>query len=479
MTDPTPNAAGCTLVANADCSIMEIVVDDPTRSAWFAPAPAAISDTMEVVIDDPVRQLQEITSCGLGVAKDALAQTVGNIEAAVEVVRLAGTPKPHSVRDIVSGRTQITDDLPVSYPGEKRSSPSKYKSIELSPAYEEDKTRDEHPLTARGKAMHAAVETGDDSLLEEDEVHLVAMCRKVRDQIIPRNATVRREIKLPVIGSDYGFLDQLALLPRKAIIIDYKFAFNKQEDAETNPQVQGYGLSVFRTFPYIETVDVYLLYPRLDVVDMATFRREDVGRISARIMAIKRAHDVATPATCRWSESTCTYCRHLVDTKTGVVCPTAGPKLLPIATRYAESHAMPLPDLDFDSVVDPNHWRELLAAAPVFESVADSIKRHAKEFVLSSGMEIPGYDLTPVSGKRTISSPQLAHEIATGKFGITYDDFLRAVKVSAKDLIDLAKETAPRGKKGLRAQEFEDALRDAGALSVGADYHQLKKTKVI
>lgn len=412
MTDPTPTAAGCTLVANADCSVMEVVVDNP-------------------------------------------------------------------IRNIVSGKTRITDDLPVSYPGEKRSSPSKYKSIELSPAYEEDKTRDEHPLTLRGKIMHAAVETGDDSKLEEDEVPLVAMCRDVRSKIVPKNATVRREIRFPVIGADYGFIDELALLASSAIVVDYKFGFNKQEDAETNPQVQGYALGILRTFPYVQKVDVYLLYPRLDVVDMATFKREDMGRISARIMAIKRAHDVATPATCRWSESTCTYCRHLVDAKTGVVCPTAGPKLLPIATRYAESHATPLPNLDFDSVVDPNHWRELLAAAPVFESVADSIKRHAKEFVQSSGMEIPGYDLTLVSGKRTISSPQLAHEIATGKFGITYDDFLRAVKVSAKDLIDLAKETAPRGKKGLRAQEFEDALRDAGALSVGADYHQLKKTKVI
>jgi hypothetical protein len=66
-----------------------------------------------------------------------------------------------SVTEIVAGRA--VDDLPVSYPGERRSSPSKYKSIEISPAYEDDKTREEHPVTARGKVMHKAVETGDDS----------------------------------------------------------------------------------------------------------------------------------------------------------------------------------------------------------------------------------------------------------------------------------------------------------------------------
>jgi hypothetical protein len=188
-------------------------------------------------------------------------------------------------------------------------------------------------------------------------------------------------------------------------------------------------------------------------------------------MAIKKAHDVATPATCRYNDTTCLYCKHLPT------CPTAAKMLLPIATRYGESHATPLPNLDFTTISDPDTWARLLSAAPTFEAVADSIRRHAKEFRIQTGIEIPGYDLTTVSGRRTISNPTLAHEIALEKFGITNEAFLRAVKVSAPDLLELAKETAPRGKKGLRVQEFEDALRDAGVLSVGPDYPQLKKSK--
>jgi hypothetical protein len=359
----------------------------------------------------------------------------------------------------------------VSYPGERRSSPSKYKSIEISPAYEEDKTRDEHPLTLRGKIMHAAVETGDDTQLLDEERPLVANCRDVRSKIVPANATVRREIKFPIIGADYGFIDEMALTGNRAILIDYKFGFNRQEAAETNPQVQAYALGILRTFPYLTQVDVYLLYPRLDLVDMATFTRGDIQQIAARIMAIKRAHDVATPATCRYNDNTCVYCRFLPS------CPTAQKKLLPIATRYAETHDLPLPDLALIESLTPDQRSRLLAAAPVFEAVADSIKRHMLEFVQQSGEEIPGYDLTLVSGKRSVTSPAIAHEIATEKFGITHQDFLRAVKVSAKDLLDLAKETAARGKKQARAQELEDALRDAGALTVGADHHQLRKSK--
>lgn len=421
MTDAFTAASGCKLLSNADGSVMEVV---------------------------PIEY-------------DVVSGSIVEVKSRVS--------------NLVSGATKITDDLPVSYPGERRSSPSKYKSIEVSPAYEEDKTRPEHPMTARGKVMHKAVETGDDKDLVEDEFEWVQKCRDVREKLVPANATVKREIRFPIIGADYGFVDELALLPNYGIVIDYKFGQNKQEDAETNSQVQAYALGILRTFPYLARVDVYLLYPKLDIVDMATFTRADISRIAARIMAIKKAHDVATPATCRYNDSTCVYCKHLVSN--GSICPVAGKKLLPIAQRYAGSHSMALPVLDFSLITKPEDWARLLEAAPVFEAVADSIKRHAKEFRITTGEEIPGYDLTTVSGKRTITNPILAHEIVTTKFGVTNEAFLRAVKVSAADLCDLAKESAPRGQKGKRAQEMEDTLRDAGVLTVGSDYQKLSKSK--
>lgn len=363
------------------------------------------------------------------------------------------------------------DNRPLAYPGERRLSPSKYRSVELSPAWEGDKTLPEHPVTARGKLMHKALETGDDSGLEMEEVLLVESCRRVTEQVIPERASIYNEFRFPITGSDYGFADRVAIWGSKAALIDYKFAFNKQEDAETNPQVQAYAVGIFGTFPYVNTVDVYLLYPRLDVVDMATFTRKDMPRLVARIMAIKRRHDKATPETCNYHESTCTWCRHLAT------CSTAAKALLPVAVRYADTHAMPFPQIDFAAITDPDQWSRLMKAAPVFEAVADSIKRHARAFRLETGQEVPGFDLITMEGKRTITAPAIAHEIATRDFGLTQEDFLRAVSVSASDLLNVVREKAPRGQKGKRAQELEDALRDAGALTVGSEFHQLRKTR--
>ena len=356
------------------------------------------------------------------------------------------------------------------YPGERRSSPSKYKSIELSPAFEDDKSRPEHPMTARGKLMHAAVETGNDDGLEPEEVELVEKCRKALIMIRPKNAVIRKEVKFPILGSDYGFVDELILAGNSAIIVDHKFGQNRQEAAETNPQGIGYAIGILRSFPYLQDVRVFFLYPRLDIIDMATFRRSDLPRLIARIRLLKLRHDAATPESCVYSDDTCGYCRHLAG------CPTAAKALLPIATRYAQTHQLPAPVDDLASLADPDRWAALLRAAPVLEATADSIRRHGVEFAKAGGV-IPGFDLISVAGKRTITSPQLAHEIATSRFGISPESFLRAVKVSASDLLDLAKESAPRGKKGARAQELEDALRDAGALSMGTEHHQLRKSK--
>lgn len=430
MIDPVTEAANCELVSSPDGSVTEVVVKP-----------------------DPIKEVQAVTCAGV--------RESANVQAAIQ--HIADAPHRNAV---------VTIERPLTtYPGEKRLSPSKYRSCEISPAYEGDPTQPEHPLTVRGKVMHAALETGDDSKLEAGEHELVDMCRTAEAALIPAKATRFREMRFPIVGADYGFADLVAISGDVGYVLDYKFAFNKQEDAETNPQVQAYALGLASSFTYLTKIHVDLLYPRLDIVDSATFTRSDLPRIRARIMAIKKRHDIATPATCKYHESTCTWCRHLAT------CPTAAKALLPIATRYGESHATPLPNIDFAAITDPNQWARLLQAAPVFEAVADSIRRHAQEFCKEHGDSIPGYTLTEVSGKRSIVSPALAHEIASGEFGITTENFLRAVKVSATDLLDIAKETAPRGQKGKRAQELEDRLRDAGVLTVGSDFYQLRKVK--
>lgn len=361
--------------------------------------------------------------------------------------------------------------LTIEQPRRERSSPSRYKNLEISPAFKDDPTREVHYLTEEGKLMHKALETGNDSGLNEDQKRLVAMCREYIESVLPTGATRLYETKFPIIDEDYGYGDFIALHENRAWYIDYKFAATPQEPVETNPAAQAYVLGIFNTWPYLKRVSVAYLYPKLDQVSMCDYYRKDCARIENRIRAIKARAKNATPATCNYSDDTCGWCVYLSS------CPTAAKALLPVATKYAESHALPLPALpDLSLVRDPKQWARLFAAVPVFEKLADSIKRHALEFRIQTGQEIPGTEVRTRSGKGQILNPTIAHEIAV-QHGMKHEDFLRAVEVSAKQLLDIAGESAPRGEKGKASKALELALRDAGVYEPGEEYQYLARVK--
>lgn len=370
-------------------------------------------------------------------------RTDGNV---MEVVPSEGPGTPGPVAELLE-------------PATKRSSPSKYRSIELSPAFKADESRDEHPLTAEGKVMHRALETGDDRGLTETQLRLVNMCRSYVEATLPAKAKRLHEVRFPIMDQDYGYGDLVALLGVKGWYIDYKFGFNKQEDAEVNPAAQAYVLGMLTVFPYLNEVEVHYIYPRLEEVSTHTFTRADIPRIIGHIKAIKLRHDKATPETCKYHEDTCIYCTHLG------VCPTAGRVLLPVAQRYASTHEMDLPVVpDLSTVTNPETWGRLFRGVGAIEALATSIKRHALEFRQNTGIEIPGTVLKEKKGNRKILSPLAAWEVAK-KFDITQEQFLQACDVGVPDLMKAARDNAPARQKGAAEQKLEFALADAGVLT--------------
>lgn len=353
----------------------------------------------------------------------------------------------------------------------KRSSPSKYRSIELSPAFVQDPDRPEHPVTAEGKELHRAVETGDDRGLPENLVRLAQLCRELITNVIPAGASVHKEIRFPIEGDDYGFADLVALEGSTAYMVDYKFGHNKQEEVETNPAAQAYVLGIFNTWPTVNRVKVWYAYPRFEEVSYGEYTRKDIPRILGRIQLIKDRHDKATPETCRYHDDTCVYCKFLYS------CPTAAKVLLPVATRYAESHGEPVPAVtDFGSITSQKQWSKLLSYAPTFEALATSIKRHALEWRDATGIEIDGYTVTEKKGTRNIIDPHMAWEVAKER-GVTEGDFLSCVEVSVPSFIKAVRETAGTGKKGLVEQQVVNQLMDAGAMTQNAPSRFLRRDK--
>ena len=352
-------------------------------------------------------------------------------------------------------------------------SPSRLKSLEICPSYADDPHARVHPDTAEGTLCHEALDTGDDSHLTTDEQRAwVMMCREYTGELERDHYPhPLREQRLEVTEGIWGFADLIMLSAdeKSGALIDYKFGANSQEDAETNPAAQAYALGMFKRWPTLESVDVHYLYPRRDEINRAEYHRSQMPKLELRVSTIiARANGqperFAHPDVCQWCGNKPT-------------CPALHKEMLPIALRYAQAKGLALPPIpDFSLVKDPQTWSRLMGLAPVFEAVADSIKRHAIEFRQQSGTEIPGYEMRQRTGRKTVNNALIAWEVAKQE-GLTQQEFLSAVDISAKRLADAAGEKAPRGQKAKKIAEFKGKLRDTGCLEIGADAFYLARSK--
>jgi hypothetical protein len=344
---------------------------------------------------------------------------------------------------------------------EKRAAPSRYRALALSPAYEADKNRPEHPTTTEGKLLHEAHEKRDPSKLDEFQRSLYDKVEALVAKLA--TGTQFREMRFPILGADYGYGDLVALNGNEATYIDYKYGNNKQEPTESNPAAQAYALGIMTIFPYVTRVRVYYLYPRLDKVDHCAYYRSDLDKIVASISWIKARHDRATPETCAYHPDTCGWCKHLAT------CPTAAKKLAPVVNAYAEGHELPvLPDLS--TLADPQKWAALLRVKPVLAQMAESIGRHAlaQEF-------IPGYEKVWTNGRRTVTLPkEFVRRLREA--GVPDEDLFDCVEVSIPEALKAYRKTLPRGKKESGEEEFLATLSDDCVIGSTNGYYKLRKT---
>ena len=353
-------------------------------------------------------------------------------------------------------------------------SPSKLKSLELSPKWIQDETQGEHPLTAAGTRMHEAIETWDVSKLSREEEELVEVCRLYLEELHGETLGVNHEVELEITDDGIkGHADLVlqSLYETRAYYVDWKFGFNMQEDAETNPAAQAYALGIFRKWHNVQEVEVHYVYPRLEQVSTAVYRRTDIPRIQLRIETI-RSRVNSPDVECTPYPETCTYCGNKPT------CAVLHKMILPLATRYGKKHELTVsPTWEPSAIKSPEQAGKMFQAMKVLEAWVESAKYHVTKYREETGQEIPGTTYNVRSGKRKILNPLLAYEVAK-EFGVTNEQFLRSVTVSVKDLLDVAAENAPRGQKAQVKQAIENKLSDAGTLEVGPEYGYLSAEKI-
>lgn len=361
-----------------------------------------------------------------------------------------------------------------------RRSPSGFGSLSVCLHFQNDNSRPAHPMTLAGERIHQASEVRSTaSLTDPVEVELAQKCIDYFNGFPTSEWTHLPEMRFEVFEGIYGFAD-LTLLHKdmkKACLQDLKTGYRKAASAETNIQMQMYTLGIFDKWPSVEEVEVHLIYPRLDIVDVHTWKREpDYEQIKLRVIALERRAEAVQKGELvayQPDSEICQWCKH------AGTCPALHQLALPVAQAYASARPedLTIPDAyDPALITDPSVMGKAYVLAGVMEKWCESVKFHATQMRLEQGIEIPGTQLAHRAGKKSISDPNEALRIAE-QFGISHDEFMTAVEVSGPKLLKIAHDKAPKGKKKVAEENLENALQDAGVMSIGNETLYLKKSR--
>lgn len=389
-----------------------------------------------------------------------------------------GGPSTDSSQDDQSSDGQL--EVPMSGPvlnttNRKHAlcSPSKLKNREICPSYDSDDSGEVHELTERGTIMHDALETGDDSKLIEGEHELVRMVREAIRPVVAMAIADHREIRVETGDPDvFGYLDRVLILPGNVgHILDYKMGMNAIPPAILNPQGKAYVLGVFRKFPDLQELTITFLQPRISWADSWTWKRSDMPELECYVRTVADRWRAFHGKAFHPNFDNCLYCANKKD------CAELHRRALPLATANKEEDSLLLPtELNPARMSTPEDVRRGLDLCHIMEKFCEQMRARALQLRQETGMEIPGYDYVQSSGKRRITNPTAAFDVAR-RYNVSIDQFIGCCSVSAPQLVEAASAHAPRGQKKVLEERFQDELRDADAISRDGGYWALRRCK--
>ena len=372
--------------------------------------------------------------------------------------------------DLQPSQISMKEETPSTERPHAKHSPSALHYKEICPGF---KNRGESSAASEeGTRLHAALETGNTTGLNDEQLQVVNLCRDyveaLERQARARGAvTLHREVLLTIAGGiTFGTADFLLVgEDGTGELVDFKFGRNSVPDAEINPQMQAYALGAFERFLQIQTLKVHILLPRRDEVSTATYRRADMPRLRLRVETIIARCEAAEPEV-RPTEN-CLWCARQAE------CHALHRHALAIAGGYEKELKLP-DEFHPGHITNPATMSRALVVARVMEKWCESVKHHALQMRLG-GQEIPGHEPCTRAGTRKITDP-LAAWLAV-KERVTPDQFIGCCDVSLPKLETIFAEVAPRGAKTKVKQELCEALADLGVVETAKETYYLAKTR--
>lgn len=367
-------------------------------------------------------------------------------------------------------------------------SPSGLGRYAVCPHYAPDQNRPPHPRTIEGTMIHEAVEARNPKLLPEELRQFAEAAIRYWDDILAENPgwqyRIEMPVRIPFFEDKKGHIDLVFWSPdkKRLKVLDWKAGMNSQAEAAVNVQQKCYSTGVMENFPEAEEVEVHIVYLRLEKVSIHTWYRKDFDQMCLENLAVDRRaeeasqHDIDKPGERLWHNPDPHICYDCLKSAT---CPALHQLALPVAQAYASARPedLVIPDAyDPALITDPSVMGRAYVLAGVMEKWCESVKFYATQMRLEQGIEIPGTQLAHRAGKKSISDPNEALRIAE-QFGISHDEFMTAVEVSGPKLLKIAHDKAPKGKKKVAEENLENALQDAGVMSIGSETLYLRKSK--
>jgi hypothetical protein len=362
---------------------------------------------------------------------------------------------------------QLPDDRPHA-----KHSPSALAAKEICPGYKSDSTPSK--ASDEGTRCHLALETGDDTGLDPEQLQVVSMCREYvagveADVRAHGDLRVMREVRLKIAGGlTFGTADHVIVSGGgvNADLIDFKFGRKAVADAEVNAQMQCYALGLLELIPTLRVVRVHILLPRRDEVSTAHYTRADMPRLRLRIETIIARASLPDPEL--KVTDNCLWCGRKAT------CAALHRMALSAASRYADELALPQ-EIHASRIEDPAMMAQALTTAKVLDGWCESVRHHALQMRLN-GTEIPGYELRTRSGARSITDALAAWGAVRDR--VSPDRFIACCDVSLPKLEDVIAESAPRGSKTKAKQNLTESITAVGAYSGGGESKYLARTRV-
>mgnify|MGYP001200235002 FL=1 len=307
-------------------------------------------------------------------------------------------------------------------------------------------------------ALHNEEETGIyDAIVAEETAFLEAFVKGADHEELNE---VLLDVALDGVNT-WGTCDRLIIVGDKAVLADYKTGISKIDPPRDNWQARAYTVGAFQAYPDIQEITFVFYVPVRNETLTGVFKREELPELIETLTKVIKDGERVRP---KWEEGQpeldelnptvdCRFCAHEDH------CPALGGLAVEVASRVADSK---IPKGDIADPDDLETLEHLWVVAKIVTNWATRIKSKAIAKA-KAGAEFPTLRLRSMGASRKCTDNTKMVKIAED-FGLSVEELLELTNIPIKKVADAVGDTAAKGGKRKKSNNFLDALETSSII---------------